>query len=388
MKKKILASLLAVVAIFVCIAFTACDDKGGDKNNYSETYKGTLSAEYYANANDAAEAFIANEIDSEASHATFVSYTATATLTEEEIAKLNLTEEEIADVKSAEKGTIYYTTSTPSVAALSSAPSASGVKSQTIYIVEFNTPSVGGSIKYLAPLPKSGEAVTKSYLESVFNPEYYKNCTESCEMVLTSKGSASGITATMEMSVAYTLRITENAVEMVATTTVKMSVLGQTETQKETVISYLIDSPEGIQQATLYNDYWSVTNYTYSSGIEKIADLFTYNLPDTDYSYLVKTNTGFKIKEEFINNLIEELLSDPSLNAYYGTDFTPKASAEYFVSGGKLDNVKVSLNMGGTVYEDGIAVKTDVSVKLTNKYTNYGTTSFTIPNEAKEALGI
>ena len=382
MKRKILASLLAIVAAFACIAFAACDN--GDKNNYSETYEGTLSTESYSSATYAAQAFVANEIDSDSSHATFQSYTKTADLTEDEIAKLNLTEEQIADVKTAEKGTIYYTKSTPSASLLSSAPADSGLKSQTIYIVEFNTPAAGGSIKYLAPLPQSGEAVTKSYLESVFNPEYYKNCTNTYEMPITIKMSQGGMSMTLEMSVKYTIRLTETAAEMVVT--IKMPVVTNYGITYETrtVTSYLVDSQSGIKQATYYNGSWSVSNYTSESGIEKIADMSVANLPEADYSYFVKTGTGFKMSEEFLNNLMDDLLDEADIDEYLGSGFTHSISAEYYVSEGKLDNAQVVLRMSGVVE----GLDTVITIKATNRFANYGTTTVTIPADAKTALGI
>lgn len=376
MKKKILASLLAIVTVFACIAFTACDNS--DKTNYSETYEGTLSVASYATPENAAEAFIANEIDSEASHATFQSYTKTADLTEDEIAKLNLTEEQIADVKSAEKGVIYYTKSAPSTATLSYAATASNLKSQTIYIVEFNTSSDGGSVKYLAPLPQAGEAVTKSYLESVINFEDYKNCTQTYEMPITVKLSQGGQSATVKISTKVTARITETAVEMIATATI--SAMGYSET--ETVKSYLIDSPNGILQATLTDSYWDVTNYTNQTGVEKISDLFASNLPDADYSYLIKTKTGFKISEEYLNTLVDDLLSDAGIDDYYNNGFKISMSAEYFVSQGRLDNVQVNLKMTGSIE----GMSSTITMKATNTYSNFGTTNVTIPDDAKSAL--
>lgn len=374
MKKKILASLLAIVTVFACIAFTACDNS--DKTNYSETYEGTLSVASYTTPVNAAEAFILNEIDSEASHATFQSYTKTADLTEDEIAKLNLTEEQIADIKSAEKGMIYYTKSDT----LTYAAAATNLKHQTIYIIEFNTPSDGGSVKYLAPLPQAGEAVTKSYLESVFNAEDYKNCTQTYEMPITIKVTEGRQSVTMKISTKITARITETAVEMIVTATISM--MGYSET--ETVKSYLVDSPSGILQATLSGGYWDVSNYTYQSGVEKIADLFASNLPDADYSYLVKTKNGFKMSEEYLSTLLDDLLNDADIGDYYDNGFNVSMGAEYFVSQGRLDNVQVSLNMKGSM--DGMS--TDISIKAINKYSNFGTTKVTIPAEAKAALGI
>ena len=377
MKKKILASLLAIVTVFACIAFTACDS---DKTNYSETYEGTLSTESFTSPVNAAEAFIANEIDSEASHATFQSYTKTADLTDGEIAKLSLTEEQIADVKSAEKGVIYYTKATPSTATLPYAVADPDLKSQTIYIIEFNTSSVGGSVKYLAPLPKVGEAVTKSYLESVFNLEDYKNCTQTYEMPITVKLSQGGQSATMKINTKATARITETAVEMVVTATASMMGISETKTVK----SYLVDSPNGILQATLNDGYWDVTNYTYQTGVEKIADMFASNLPDADYSYLVKTKTGFKISDEYLSTLMDDLLSDAGVGDYYDNGFNISMSAEYFVSQGRLDNVQVSLKMTGSME----GMSSTITIKAKNTFSNFGTTKVTVPAGAKDALGI
>lgn len=201
-------------------------------------------------------------------------------------------------------------------------------------------------------------------------------------MPITVKASASGVSMTMEVSAKYTLRITETAVEMVITTSASM--MGQTES--ETIISYLIDSPTGIKQATLVGgDYWQVTDFN-EFGAEKIADLFDANLPDADYSFFIKTSTGFKMSDEFLANLMEEMLENADMSIYAGFDYT--ISANYYVSEGRLDSEQVYLKLSGTVYESGMAVKTDVTIKATNKYSGFGTTTVTIPDGAKTAFGI
>lgn len=380
MKKKILASLLAVVAIFACIGLTACDT--GDKINYSETYEGTLSTASYTTADAAAAAFVANEINSEVSQATFDHYEKTADLTEAEIAQLNLTEAEIADIKSAEIGTIYYIKSTSTASysvTLDSSVADSNLNSQTIYIVEFNTSSNGGTVKYLAPLPQVGEAVTKSYLESVIDFEAYKNCTQTFEMPMTLKMSQGRQSFTMTINTKLTVRITETAVEMTATATANMA----GESRTETIKSYLIDSPYGILQATASgSNYWQVTNYTQETGVEKLADLYMYNLPDVDYSFLVKTSTGFKVRTEYLEQVVSDAFKNADINEYLGADVQTTMSAEYFVSEGRLYSAQVYLKLNGTI--DGIY--TTITVKGTNKFTNFGKTTVTVPNGAQEAL--
>ncbi len=388
MKKKILALLIAIVSVFACVAFTACGD--GDKNNYSETYEGTLSTEAYTTADGAAAAFVANEVNSESTPVTYKSYEKQKDLTEDEIAKLNLSEAEIADVKSAEKGKIVYTKNTPSTVALSAAPAPDAPEelSKVVYIVEFNTPAAGGSIKYLAPLPENGEALTKSYLESVFNPEDYKNCTTAYEMPITIKMSQGGISMSVEMNIKYTLRITETAIEMVMT--LKMPEFTSSDKINyvtETVTSYLVDSPNGILQATLVETDWQVDNFTTESGIAKIEDMFAYNLPDADYSYFVKTSTGFKMSDEYLNDLMEEIINEAELGELVANgNFSSKISADYYVTEGKLDNEKIVLTMSATEGQGKEAVTTTITIKATNKYSAFGTTVVEIPQDAKNAI--
>lgn len=379
MKRKILAYLIAVAALFSCMAFTACDS---DKNNYSETYKGTLSAEAYATADAAAEAFVLNEISSETSSATFEIYSKGKDLSENEIAKLNLTEDEIADVKHAESGRVSYIKETAS--AYGAAPAPSNYRSQTIYIIEFNTPSAGGSVKYLAPLPANGEGLTKSYLQSVYNTEYYKNCTSTYEMPITIKLSDGMIGMTTEISAKYVVRITETAVEMVIS--LKMPAYSDDglfyETQ--TATSYLVDSADGILQATFNGERWQVSNFTEEYGVEKISDLYASNLPEGDHSHFVKTNTGFKMSDEYLGSLMDELLDEADIYEFLGSDFTHSISADYYVTEGRLDSAQVVLKMSGVL--DGM--KTNITVKAVNRYSNFGTTTVTIPQEAKEALNV
>lgn len=380
MKKKIPALLLAIVAALSCIAFTACDK--GEKNNYSETYRGTLSSEAYATADDAAQAFVANEISSEATPATFEIYSKGKDLSENEIAKLNLTEDEISDVKNAESGRVSYIKETASV--YGAAPAPSYYKSQTVYIIEFNTPSSGGAFKYFVPLPANGESVTKSYLESVLNAEDYKNCTSTYEMPIKIKLSDRMIGMTIEMSAKYVVRITPTAVEMVMTLRLPAFADKGLYYETQTTTSYLINSPEGILQATSNEDIWEVSNFTDEYGIEKLSDLYSLNLPDADYSYFIKTKTGFKMSNEYLDSLMNEMLEEADIYEYLGNDFSSTISADYYVAQGLLDSAQVVLKMNGTLE----GVKTSITIKAVNKYSDFGTTAVTIPDSAKLVLGI
>lgn len=388
MKKKIAVCIAAAVTALSCTAFTACGDDG--KENYSETYTGTLSTESYATADDAAQAFVENEVTSSSTPVTYKSYTKQKDLTEEEIAKLNLTEAQIADVERAEKGVISFTydptTGGGYTPASSSAASAEEGK-KVVYCVKFNTPEAGGAYKYLSPLPENGERLSKSYYMSVLDPELYRNCTMIFEMPVTVKVSSGWYSYTTTASIKYTAKITDAAIEMLVTAKLPDDeVVGKYNTT--TVSMFLMDSPNGygIMAAIFGDGYWKTANFTDESGIESIEEMWTYNMPDAEFTYLEKTNYGFKLGDEYLAGLFDELIKEAGFDFAVNGDFS--ASANYYVKEGKLDRVSVVCKMAMKVIEEGTSAKIDVTVKVSNKYRDVGTTVVNVPEDAKLAMGI
>jgi len=126
MKKKFII-IASVILIFVMCAavFTACNKDNVPKDTF---YKGTLSANSYASSEDAAVAFLANEVSGEATDAQYVSSTKQADLTSAEINELEISAEDKAKLTSAEKVVITYNVSEEATA---SAAAATGFTSAT-----------------------------------------------------------------------------------------------------------------------------------------------------------------------------------------------------------------------------------------------------------------
>lgn len=85
MKRKILALLLVAATAVACLAFTACGDPAP-----SETYTGTVSEQSYTSSEEAANAFISNEIASSTDVAVYSGSNKEKDLTEEEVEVLNV----------------------------------------------------------------------------------------------------------------------------------------------------------------------------------------------------------------------------------------------------------------------------------------------------------
>lgn len=151
MKKFICIITLIIVCCFIII-FPGCSESA----KYSETFAGYLSEDTYDSEKSAVNAFIKEQLNGTTSEYTLKNYSCDRTLTSREIADLELGE----DVETANFVTVNYTDENYN-------------QHQTaLYVIKAND-----GFRYFAPLPKTGEAVTASYYDSVLSNKAYENCT-------------------------------------------------------------------------------------------------------------------------------------------------------------------------------------------------------------------
>lgn len=365
MKRKILALLLVAATAVACLAFTACGDPAP-----SETYTGTVSEQSYTSSEDAANAFITNEIASSSDVAVYSGSNKEKDLTEEEVEVLNVPQENGKTIDHIEKWKVAYTKSAVQTYAASASAENNYV---TVYIIVYKVSDGEISVvdtyeyKYYVPLPENGEALSYSYYASVFNPENYINCTAISNTSSTVKAQGMSVT----ISVNYKMYITETAAKF------EMSV--STFGVKEAMNIYIIKTGSTGKVVVETNGQYSVSSLGDLNLGDSYEDLFASQLTDAEYSFFTKTDYGFKMNTEKYNALLDSLLSQLG-----GSNFRlSNAKADYYVVEGKL--YKTVAELTASYYESGTSFS--VSAKAECKYINFGTTTVTIPDQVNALLG-
>lgn len=377
MNKKFLTATAMTAAVAVCaFTFTAC---GKDSASYSETYEGTVSEQSYASSTLAAQAFLSNEISCASETATFVSYNKTGDLSQKEIDALSLSESERASVVSAEKGSVAYTVAPSSTSEVAAASATEGELTyyKGVYVLD-----MGETYKYYDPAPANGEALTNSYYESVFNPANYENCTMTMKTI--SKSSAQGQSTTL--TIEYCFKITENAVSLELTN--KISASGKS--QSNTICIYIVETDDTIKAAVLSDGNYTVVSASELAAnglnITEIEDIAKMSVPEyIDVSFFEKTASGFKMKADKVDEYLDSYLTESGLSSLIeNLPFTWKVDYNFFVSEGKLSKVSSACTIN--MRYQGVSAVASASAEC--KYTDYGTTTVTLPDGAKAALGI
>lgn len=376
MKKK----LIAVIAAGTIAACTLCAT-GCNKNSEpapSETFEGAVSVQSYASVNEAAENCIIKELSGEEYKVTFKSYEKSSDLTETEIEKLNIKLTAGETVESVEKGKAYF-----SEGAAASAYSAANDGNEvyiTLYVIKYTAAgSSAAQYKYFIPLPETGESLSASYMNSVMDGEKYKNCTATC----TSNVTVSLMGMTVPTTVKYDMALTETQVSMTYT----INIMGQSDSMS----IYLTQSGNTVKCATeMRGQYIQFDLQDIGLDIDNISELYSSQLTDGQCSMFIKTDYGYKMKNEVIGAFAHEILD----SAFAGSGVSSgnitlgDSSCEFRVVEGRLYKATASFSGSSNVIIDGKSSVMSVTAKTDVIYSNFGMTKVTIPDAAKNLLGI
>ncbi|MCM1438870.1 MAG: hypothetical protein NC131_06625 [Roseburia sp.] len=371
MKKRLIA-LFAASALAAGTLLAAGCSKSSEPAA-SETYTGVVATQSYASTNDAAAAFVAAELSGEEYQVSFNKYEKDADLTASEVESLNIASEVNGTIKTVEKGKIYF----DEVSQASAVAAATGESTLyvTVYIIAYADASEPEVTKYtyMIPLPANNEVITASYYNSVMNPENFKNCTvtSTVSMSMTAQNESESETQTV------TMQITETAVKM------SMKMPSENGGTTDATV-YLVDSQTGVKCAVEAQGQCMAMPAEYIGlDIDSISELYASQINEAQYSLFVKTDYGFKMRQEAISGVVDATFD--AIFGGWGIEYTTdKAVAEYKVVDGKLYKATADLAITATYEDETIKAAS----KSTVTYTNYGTTTVTISDVAKAQLGI
>lgn len=394
MKKKILALFTFILVVALCLTFAACGDnsggEAGDGGNNGSGFLGKLSEQTYNTADEAAAAFIENEINGSTTQAVFVSYEKISDVKKANVGKLlGVTEEESRQIDGAEQGVIKYTEG--EATAYSAQPS--GENEHMVYIVRYTS----GGYKYFAPEVRTGEMLTKSYYEWVMDSDNYKNCTITMNYSVDASMYMSGITVnimTMDMEVVY--KITETGVHMVENITIRTpdfsSATPKYDEQVVVTEGYIVEV-DGALKVVAREDggEWHASTMS-ELGMEfnSMDEIFeSSQTAGQDWTLFIKTDEGFELRqnkfEAFMDMFLAENAEIGALISQYGEGkYSGKAS--YTVTEGKLTSSNVELGVNMTVSQQGQSALVKISCSGNNKYAEFGATAVQIPAEVQAIL--
>ncbi|MBE7084601.1 MAG: hypothetical protein E7368_00930 [Clostridiales bacterium] len=422
--KKAFAGALALATLSVGF-LSAC---GGDKTNgpatrdeqenqthtefidkiggVSDTYKGSVSTYSYGSEYEAVSAFIEEEIVGQ-EDATIINTTSQGELNETEVEALALPEDMKQGMSGVEKVEVEYTTN--EYYSMSTAPTNGNVKI-IVYVIKYHD----SRWRYYSPCPVTGETITKSYFESVFNDEKYANCTmtQTLTQDMTMTQTVQGQSQTYTYRGVQTVTIKYDAGKMYLEGSVTssgsmideglvQSIDGKPLPKSQTFKVYYDDNTNKmlvqmtqndepyVMQGAMVNDKGWMTNLSsvitnYRLDIVDVRQITPAYDKHLDYTYFTKTNFGFEVAGENAKKYIDTALSGSMFNSFnqFGGETNTDMFAKYYVSDGVLSGTRQDLIMNSTATYAGQTMSLSTTIVAETSVMSYGTTTVVNPMEA------
>ncbi|MBE6589673.1 MAG: hypothetical protein E7643_05785 [Ruminococcaceae bacterium] len=345
----------------------------------SETFKGAVSELSYPSAEEAAEAFVAEELSGE-SEAKIENVVSNGTLSDSEIKESGIPADLLEGCDAVEEYEVTYVLNEDSASdfledsgmtKLAAKDTLNKSVKVKVYVIKINN-----EWKYFTPMPVTGDTISKSYYDSVFNSEKYKNCTfestTEMEMVVTNGPE----TMNMTMKMSQLIKFQEGKIYLEQTTEMSNET-GEMET--DAMYAYMEETDDGIAcyvKMGKDSTEWMEGDLT-MLGFMSLDDLAPFADQYLDYTYFTKTNYGFALEEENARRYMSTALGG-SLGSL-GVDFDSDDAklemlAEYYVCGGVLSGMRNEADIEMEVTADGITNGIKEVVKATTTCTDYGTT--------------
>ena len=340
----------------------------------SETFKGAVSENTYNTANDAATAFVNEELAGEA-EATVQSVKSNGKVSESKVNSL-IPADLLVGSDSVEEIEVVYNLSTASAYTRSggATPVSKTVK---VYVIKY-----GVDWKYFTPAPINGDTITKSYYDSVFNTEKYLNCTFENNAEITISALADGEYMNMKMSTRQFIKHADGKVyfEYTLSTSGSMAELDET----VTICIYLETVGDKVEcyVKNPYGDDWMEGDLE-MIGFTSIDQLVPFHDQYLDYTYFTKTSYGFALGQENAKRYFMQALGASLENM--GLDLNMDDAeldmfAEYYVSDGVLSGMRLNADFAWDFMIEGAFATIKESATTMLKCTDYGTTVIERPN--------
>ena len=392
--KKILALSLVVLMILTAVLATGCgkkddddDGKGGKAGKLdaaagrddfinsiggvSETYKGGVSQMSYGSKEEAAEAFVANEIVGNQ----------TATVSDI-IFKKDLGDSEAAAIIPLELLTggvqgvsqlevtysVYGDSSMKASKGYTNVDSLDTTRKVDVYVIKFEF-----DWKYFTPCPVTGETITRDYYDSVFNAEKYKNCTFVSTTKMNMDVSAGGQTQKVDCTITQTIKYADGKIYLTQVVTGDTDMLGLSNANIEAYMEE-VDGVNKIYVKMGAESSW-VEGNLYQIGFSSMDELTPFATSYLDYTYFTKTEFGFALPRDNAKKYF--MAAFESLGASFSSmldDMNIDMYAEYYVREGVLSGARTEANVDIEMDVSGTSASLKEYVNVVTTCTDYGTT--------------
>ncbi len=321
----------------------------------SDTFEGAVSEESYDTAEDAASAYVSNEVAGK-SNIEEVEAVSKGELSSSAIKDLKLPEELQEGITSVEKFEVSYSLSEED--ALSLASSSKSMYKIYVYVIRY-----GKEYKYYTPCPINGDTITKSYYDSVFNEEKYENCT----FVKTSIVKTQAGFTTLSATITQTIKRDGGKILFEQTVTGDSQLTSQLGGQPY-LAAYMEIDENGDSTTHVKLSENASWQKGYLSGVDA-ESVVPFADQYLDYSYFSKTDFGFALKGDNAQRYYRETIA---ANAGSQQIEIVKLDlyAEYYVAEGVLSGMRMEYS--ATAKLSGISSTTSGENTMTCK--DYGTT--------------
>ena len=344
----------------------------------SETFKGTLSENTFLTQEAAVKGYLLAEVAGD-KNVDIQEIKSLGELTPAEITAAGIPADLIAGADSVEKMELGYEVIGASSLDGGVSLLASEKKTIVVYVVKY-----GNKWQYFTPCPVTGDTITKTYYDSVFNAENYKNCTmESTVKTYMSTKASDGVQSMEEVAentIYQMIKYADGKIYMEQKVTSTSSSSGTTTNE---IYFYLEETEDGetlCYVKTSADAMWSYGSL-YSIGFTSVEQLTPFYNQYLDYTYFTKTDYGFA-------------LADDNARAYFTKAFSALAGsfasltenmdfemlAKYVVKNGALSAMINTAVVGMNYSEMGATVSMLVKADSEITCTNYGTTYIERPN--------
>lgn len=388
-KHTSVALRVLLAAVMICAALFTCSCKKdqtqapswesdpaasafvGEIGGCSETYVGAVSEKKYQSGDEAAKEYVKNEIVSAEKNCEVTEVTAPTELSKKELKTAGIPEEYTKDATKVEKYTVTYQESDKAEAANGENTFlATGTKKTvTVYVIVY-----ADYYKYFTPVTPNGDTVTKTYYDSIFNEEKYKNCTMEQVMEIKMDGISFGDPVEVTARITVTAKYADGKILLISkeeSTDTEVYPNSEYELYFETTAD-----GNNICKVRIGGGSWMEANLQ-MVGVSSVNDLTPFHDQYLDHTYFRKTDYGCALDRENMNAYLQQALSD--LISSLGEDIkqTMNGFVNYYVSGGVLSGVRSEINLNFS--NEDASVK--ATITSTIKCTGYGTTTVTDPTK-------
>ncbi len=339
----------------------------------SDTFVGAVSDTSYETPVAAAEAYVKTEVIGK-NDVSQIQTVSKGELSTEAVSALKIPAEFAEGIVAVEEMEVSYavTQSNESMSAPHLQSLSNETRKVTVYVIKY-----ASDWKYYSPAPITGDTVTKSYYDSVFNAEKYQNCTMTSEMkmVIDMKEIYQGQPDSAYMVTNTTRTVKYENGKILLEETMEATLAGETVAQ--TVSVYLEETDGKILCYVRMDgsDQWMEADLA-TLGFASLQELTPFYDQYLDYSYFTKTRYGFTLNKENAAQFIRETLSNnPSAGDILNfKDMNIDMFAEYYVADGVLSGMREDCDISVNNTYDDLTIILDMTVDAITTCTDYGTT--------------